>query len=66
VTGPLFILGSGRCGPTYLFALPEKHPHIARTNEAHVLDFLWGRRNKTTCASEQLGDLLTQFGYPEN
>ena len=41
MTSPFFILGSGRCGSTYLFALLEKHPHIALTNEAHVLDFLW-------------------------
>lgn len=38
---PFFILGSGRCGSTYLLTLLEKHPHIALSNEAHAFDFLW-------------------------
>ncbi len=38
---PFFILGSGRCGSTYLYNLLAAHPRIALTNEGKVLDFLW-------------------------
>jgi hypothetical protein len=38
---PFFILGSGRCGSTYLYDLLAGHPRIALTNEGKVLDFLW-------------------------
>lgn len=38
---PFFILGSGRCGSTYLYELLAAHPRIALTNEGKVLDFLW-------------------------
>ena len=37
---PLFILGSGRCGSTYLRELLQAHPRIAMTNEAGVASFL--------------------------
>jgi hypothetical protein len=38
---PFFILGSGRCGSTYLYALLAAHPQIALTNEGRIVDFLW-------------------------
>jgi hypothetical protein len=35
------IVGSGRCGTTFLHDVLQAHPRIALTNEAHVLDFLY-------------------------
>ncbi len=41
MSSPFFILGTGRCGSTYLLRLLEEHPQIALTNEARILDFVW-------------------------
>lgn len=38
---PFFILGTGRCGSTYLCRLLGIHEQVAMTNEAGVLDFLF-------------------------
>ncbi len=38
---PLFIVGSGRCGSTWLYSILRQHPGIALTNEAKVIDFLY-------------------------
>lgn len=38
---PFFIVGSGRCGSTWLYYVLRDHPHIALTDEARVLEFLY-------------------------
>lgn len=38
---PFFIVGSGRCGSTWLYYVLRDHPEIALTDEARVLEFLY-------------------------
>jgi hypothetical protein len=38
---PFFIIGSGRCGATWMYTVLREHPDIAMTDEARVLDFLY-------------------------
>ena len=40
MTSPFFIVGSGRCGSTWVYEVLCEHPRLALTNEAHVLDML--------------------------
>jgi hypothetical protein len=35
------IVGSGRCGSTWLYHVLRDHPHLALTDEARVLEFLY-------------------------
>ena len=37
---PFFIVGTGRCGTTFVHDVLEQHPRVALTNEARVFDFL--------------------------
>jgi hypothetical protein len=37
---PFLIVGSGRCGSTWVYRVLREHPRLALTNEAHVLDLL--------------------------
>ncbi len=39
---PTFVVGLGRSGSSYLHGLLNRHPRIALTNEAHVIDVLSG------------------------
>ncbi|MEZ5967011.1 MAG: sulfotransferase [Planctomycetota bacterium] len=41
MASPFFIVGSGRCGSTWLYYVLRDHPHIAMTDEARVLEFLY-------------------------
>jgi len=41
MVSPFFIVGSGRCGSTWLYYVLREHPHIALTDEARVLEFLY-------------------------
>jgi protein-tyrosine sulfotransferase len=56
---PFFILGSGRCGSTWVHMVLQQHPHIALTNEAGVLDFLNASTYLATLPRPQLGELPT-------
>lgn len=37
---PFFIVGTGRCGSTFLCEILQAHPRVSLTNEAKVVDFL--------------------------
>ncbi|MCA8970015.1 MAG: sulfotransferase [Planctomycetes bacterium] len=41
MASPFFLVGSGRCGATWLWSIIREHPRIAMSNEARVLDVLY-------------------------
>jgi hypothetical protein len=41
VSQPFFIIGTGRCGSTYLFDVLQAHENVCLTNEPKVVDFLY-------------------------
>lgn len=38
---PFFLLGTGRCGSTWIYQLLERHPQVALTDEARFVDLVW-------------------------
>ncbi len=52
---PFFIVGSGRCGATWLYEILRHHERIALTNEARVLDFLYFCNELVNLPSSRLG-----------
>lgn len=38
---PFFIMGTGRCGSTWIYQLLDRHPQVALTDEARFVDFVW-------------------------
>ena len=41
MASPFFIVGSGRCGATWMYFVLREHPEIAMTNEGRVLDYVY-------------------------
>lgn len=38
---PFFLMGTGRCGSTWLYQLLDRHPKVALTDEARFVDLIW-------------------------
>jgi len=38
---PFFLMGTGRCGSTWLYQLLDRHPQVALTDEARFVDLVW-------------------------
>lgn len=38
---PFFIMGTGRCGSTWIYQLLDRHPSVALTDEARFVDLVW-------------------------
>lgn len=59
---PFFVVGSGRCGATWLYTVIREHPRIAMTNEARVLDFLYFSNELVNLPDNQPGRCVPQEG----
>lgn len=62
MASPFFIVGSGRCGSTWLYEVLRHHPALALTNEAHVLDFLYRCNLLAATPRTETVDLHTRDG----
>lgn len=60
MASPFFIVGSGRCGSTWLYEVLRHHPGLALTNEAHVLDLLYRCNLLAATPRTEIVDLHTR------
>jgi hypothetical protein len=56
---PFFMVGSGRCGSTWLYSVLRHHPAMALTNEAKVLDFLYFCVELAAVAADETREFFT-------
>jgi hypothetical protein len=63
VENPFFIVGSGRCGSTFLYRLLEPHEKIGLTNEARVADFLYFGHQFVSLPAHERMTLSVQTSY---
>ena len=60
MASPFLIVGSGRCGSTWLYSILREHPQLALTNEARVLDFLYFCVELAGVPSTEIRELITR------
>ncbi len=60
MASPFLIVGSGRCGSTWLYSILREHPEIALTNEARVLDFLYFCVELAGVPASEVRELVTR------